>query len=309
MARVIVFGSINMDLSVESRRMPRPGETLTGWGYLTTPGGKGANQAVAAARLGADVHMVGCVGEDAFGHALVAGLSDAGVKVDGIKFSREVSTGTASIIRCEGENSIVVCPGANEAMLADEACAAIDAISEPGDVLLCQLECNLDATAGVIAHEHERGLVTMLNAAPAHKLSPEAYRGLDLVCVNELECEALSGVIPTDRWRRRDALDVLHALGVAAPVITLGKRGAVALVNDEVVCGEPFSVDVRDTTGAGDAFLGAIARQVALGEPIEECLELACAAGALATTRVGAQKAMPTLEEVQALVSASRPEA
>lgn len=302
MAKVIVFGSINMDLSVECHRMPRPGETLTGWGFITNPGGKGANQAVAAARMGADVHMIGCVGDDAFGHELAAGLSDAGVNVDGVRFWREVPTGTATILRADGENCIVVSPGANVVLHADEVCATLDGIAEPGDILLCQLECDLPTTGSILTHAHERGLVTMLNAAPAHRLDPAAYQNLDVVCVNELECEALSGVLPTDRWRQRDALDALRGLGIQNAIVTLGKRGSVSLVGGHQVWTEAYSVDVVDTTGAGDAFLGTVAQQVAAGAPLGLSLRRASAAGALATTRVGAQQAMPTLGEVDEFV-------
>lgn len=302
MPKVIVFGSINMDLSVECKRMPRPGETLTGWDFITNPGGKGANQAVAAARLGADVYMVGCVGDDAFGHELAAGLADAGVNVDCVRFSREVSTGTATIVRADGENCIVVCPGANSALGAEEVSAMVDSISEPGDVLLCQLECDLPTTGEVLVHEHERGLTTMLNAAPAHRLDPRAYRHLDVVCVNEIECEALSGVLPTDRWRQRDALEALRRLGAENAIITLGKRGSVSMAGDRQLRCDAFPVDVVDTTGAGDAFLGAIAQQVASGVPLERSLQRASAAGTLATMRVGAQQAMPTLDEVRAFL-------
>lgn len=299
MAKVIVFGSINMDLSVESKRMPRPGETLTGWGFITNPGGKGANQAVAAARMGADVHMIGCVGDDVFGHELVDGLAAAGVDVEHVCVTTEVPTGTATIVRSDGENCIVVCPGANVVLKADEVCAVLDDIAEPGDVLLCQLECDLPTTGVVLTHAHERGLVTMLNAAPAHRLDLAAYRNLDLLCVNEVECEALSGVLPTDRWRQRDALEALRALGVQNAIVTLGKRGSISMAGDHLIQTQAYRVNVVDTTGAGDAFLGTIAQQMACGAPLQRSLERASIAGALATTKVGAQQAMPTADMVE----------
>lgn len=232
----------------------------------------------------------------------MAGLADAGVNVDCVSFSREAPTGTATIVRADGENCIVVSPGANTALGADEVLGAIDGISEPGDVLLCQLECDLPTTGRVIKGEHERGLVTMLNAAPAHRIDPGVYQHLDVICVNELECEALSGVLPTDRWRQRDALKALRGLGAHNAIVTLGKRGAVSLVGGQQLWTEAYSVDAVDTTGAGDAFLGTIAQQVASGAPLGLSLHRAAAAGALATTRVGAQQAMPTLDEVEEFI-------
>lgn len=302
MAKVIVFGSVNMDLSVECKRMPRPGETLTGWGFITNPGGKGANQAVAAARMGADVRMIGCVGDDVFGHELVEGLSSADVDVSDVVVSPESPTGTATILRVEGENRIVVCPGANVERKADDVCAVLDRLSEPGDVLLCQLECDLVTTGEIIGHAHDRGLLTVLNAAPAHRLDSSVYPNVDVLCVNETECEALSGVLPTDRWRQRDALLALRRLGVRNAIITLGKQGSITMVGDRMVRTQAFPAKAVDTTGAGDAFLGALAQQVADGIPIERSLERASVAGTLAITKVGAQQAMPTLREVRSFL-------
>lgn len=304
MPKVIVFGSINMDLSVGCRRPPRAGETLTGSDFLTTPGGKGANQAVAAARMGADVRMIGCVGNDPFGRELVGGLAGNGVDTTHVQVRQGVATGTAMILRSDGESRIVVYPGANFALAAEDVCASVDDLAEPGDVLLCQLECDRPTTARVLLHAHEQGLRTILNAAPAHHLDPAAYQVVDLLCVNETECEALSRVLPTDRWRQRDALDALRARGVRNAIVTLGRRGSISMVGGTQVGTEAFRVTAVDTTGAGDAFLGAIAAQVASGAPLRESLERAAVAGALACTKVGAQQAMPTVDEVNAVLGA-----
>ena len=206
MAKVIVFGSLNMDLSVVCGRMPREGETVMGSGFFTNAGGKGGNQAVAAVRAGVETHMIARVGADEFGRRLTDGLEWYGVRCDAVCRAEGYPTGTAVIIRCEGENRIIVDPGANLALGPDEAIADFDAIAEEGDILLTQLECSLETTGALLAHAHARGVRTVLNAAPAFELPEALYRDLDILCVNETECERLSGVYPADRWRQRDAL-------------------------------------------------------------------------------------------------------
>ncbi len=328
---VVVFGSMNMDLSVACERMPGAGETVNGHGFLTNAGGKGANQAVAAARMGAATHMVAAVGEDAFGRELVAGLEAAGVDCAHVARRADVETGTATIVRCAGDNRIVLSPGANHALAGADAAAAIRAIVEaelsgsgasaPGDggdaeaaggrsaadaiapaagsVFIAQGECDLAATAEAIVCAHELGFYAVFNPAPACDLPAAAWGHVDLVCPNEHECEALTGVLPDDDTSCKAALEALIAKGAGSAVITLGGAGSVTLGED----GEPLRMPslsraVVDTTAAGDTYIGALAAARVEGAPLFECMVAGARAAAVTVSRLGAQRSIPTREEV-----------
>jgi len=269
--RLTVVGSINLDLVARTERLPRPGETVTGATFSRIPGGKGANQAVAAARLGADVAMIGCVGRDAFAGEALTGLHDAGVRLDGVEVV-DAPTGVALIlVDAAGENEIVVTPGANAELGPDDV-----ALPAEGGVL-CQLEIPLAAVQRTA--ELARGRF-FLNAAPARGPVPAA----DLTIVNRYELEALPG---------RGGLVCL----------TLGADGAVLLEDGaEVARAEPPPVEAVDGTAAGDAFTACLVVSLLEGRPREDALRRACAAGALAASRFGAQPSLPTAEEVDALL-------
>lgn len=301
MADVIVFGSLNMDLSIEADRMPQAGETLSGRGFLMNPGGKGANQAVAAARMGARVHMVGAVGEDVFGDRMVAALSDAGVSSRHVRRLADVPTGVASIARVEGDNRIILDAGANRMLAADDVSASLDALAKAGDVFLTQLECSLEATLAALSDARVRGMYTVLNPAPACPLPESVWADVDLVCANETECEAITGVFPHDDGTIRSALKRLAERGVPTVALTLGDRGSAVLSGDRLLRATPPRCDAVDTTCAGDTYIGALVAGLAGGMDIQLALAWASAASALATTRVGAQQSIPSREEVEAL--------
>jgi ribokinase len=263
-----VVGSANLDLVARVERLPRPGETVTDAEFFTAPGGKGGNQAVAAARLGARVSFVGAVGRDSFAGQALTGLRDAGCRLQVAEV--EAPTGVAVIyVDASGENTIVVAPGAN---------GLVEPV-EPEGAVLCQLEIPL-ATAEAAA---QRSSFFCLNAAPAKPVAPELLRRTDLVVVNRYELEALP---ETPR---------LTAL-------TLGEEGAVLLENgDEVARAEPPRVDAVDGTAAGDAFTACLVVSLLEGRPHQDALARACKAGALAASRRGAQPSLPTAEEVDAL--------
>jgi ribokinase len=268
--RLTVVGSINLDLVARVERLPRPGETVTGATFSRVPGGKGANQAVAAARLGAEVTLIGCVGDDAFGRDALVELERAGVALD---LTCRGATGVALIaVDAAGENTIVVAPGAN-LELRPENVELPDA-----DGVLCQLEIPLETVAHVARAAAGR---FFLNAAPA---PAEPVPTADVTIVNRFELEALG---------RRG--------GVVA--LTLGAEGAVLLEDgEEVARAEPPQVDAVDGTGAGDAFTACLVVSLLEGRAREEALRRACIAGALAASRFGAQTSLPTAEEVDALL-------
>ena len=310
---VAVFGSMNMDLSVACERMPRAGETVGGSGFITNAGGKGANQAVAAARMGAHTCMIGAVGRDPFGDALVAGLQDAGVDVEFVARRDDVETGTATIIRYEGDNRIVLSPGANHALAGDEvACALHSLVADEldgdvdevapaaGSVFVAQGECDLMATAAALSCAHGLGFYTVFNPAPACDLPAGAWPAVDLVCPNETECQVLTGILPTDDESCVAALNALLAKGSGAAVITLGGSGSVTLGDDGELLRMPaLSGEVVDTTAAGDTFIGALAAARLEGLPLFECMIAGARASAVTVSRLGAQQSIPTRAEVE----------
>jgi ribokinase len=268
--RLTVVGSVNLDLVARVERLPRPGETVTGASFDRVPGGKGANQAVAAARLGAEVTLVGCVGTDAFADEALAALEEAGVELD---VQRSGRTGVALIlVAADGENQIVVAPGAN---------AELRAAGVGGNVL-CQLEIPLD----VVAAQAEAADFFCLNAAPARPLPVELLDRVDLLVVNRYELEALEQ----------------QPSGLVA--LTLGAEGAVLLEGgEEVARAAPPPVEAVDGTGAGDAFTACLVVSLLEDRSREEALRRACAAGALAASRFGAQPSLPTAAEVDEILA------
>ena len=302
MSKVIVFGSMNMDLSIEAPRMPDAGETLAGSGFITAAGGKGANQAVAAARLGADVRMVAAVGADGFGEELAACLVDAGVDVSGVRRLPDVTTGVAVILRTAGENRIVLHAGANHALAATDVAADLRRIGEKNDVFVTQGECDPAATESALRVAHELGFYTIYNPAPARPAPDDIWPCVDLVCLNETECQIMCGVLPVDDATCLVAARSLRELGAGAVVITLGADGAFGLGPD----GRPRRVPavpttVVDTTAAGDTFIGALAAGSARSFSLAEAMSWGSLAAAVTVSRLGAQPSIPTAAEVEAL--------
>ena len=299
MSKVVVFGSMNMDLSIASPRMPEAGETLQGSGFLANAGGKGANQAIAAARLGAPVHMLAAVGADVFGRELVDGLEHAGIGCEDVRALEGVTTGVAVIVRTAGENRIVLSAGANHALSADDVSADLRRVGEKNDVFVTQGECDPDATAAALRAAHNLGLFTIFNPAPARAVTDDLWTCIDLVCLNETECQIMCGVLPVDERTCLRAARRLRDLGAGSVVITLGSSGSFAVdANGATVRVPAASAEVVDTTGAGDTFIGALAAGRAKGLSLEESMRWGAAAAAVTVSRLGAQQSIPTAEEV-----------
>lgn len=286
MLDVCVVGSANLDLVASVEVLPAPGATVLATGYGEHAGGKGLNQAVAAARLGASVAFVGCIGDDDAGRMLAAVMRDEGIDVSGLRILHGAPTGRALInVDARAENSIVVVPGAN-AMVDASVAGSIPATR----VVLAQLEVPVDAVVAALRAARARATTTVLNPAPARDLPDDLLALCDIVVPNEGEADALGG---TDR---------LHALGVTAVVTTRGSRGATVATRAETVTVSPFAVSPVDTTAAGDAFIGALCAELARGTDVAAAARTAAAAGALATTRRGAVPSLPTRAEVAALL-------
>ena len=303
MSRVVVVGSVNIDLVAKVDRFPRAGETVLGHDLHRFPGGKGANQAVAAARLGAPTRMIGAVGDDAAGAEMRAFLAAMNVDHRTVVTRADTPTGTALITVCEGENSIVVVQGAN-ASVTHEVVAAMDL--RAGDVLLCQLEVPIPTVNAAIARANTCGARAILNAAPALTQADAACKACDILVVNEVELGVFANAqIDADAPIEAiaDAAKRLRVKDDQVIIVTLGGRGAVALSRQGWFHEPARNVAVVDTTGAGDCFCGALAASLARGATLPAAVKFANAAASICVQRIGAGPAMPTLSEVEALLA------
>ena len=304
--RIVVLGSINMDLVAIAPALPQPGQTVLGESFATQPGGKGANQAVAAARLGADVRMIGRVGDDAFGPLLLASLEASGVNVDDVTTSPGTSSGVAVILLdAERQNYIVGIYGAN--MACDELqVQAADRALEGADALLLQMEIPLDVSLGAAAIARRRGVPVIHDPAPPSPLPDSAYAALDVIAPNQSEAEVLTGIAVEGIDSALEAARVLRMRGARTAIVKLGEQGAVYAASDGDGHVPAFAVDAVDTVAAGDGFAGALAVALAEGRPLERAVRFAAAAGALVVTRRGAQDAMPERREVELLLASQQ---
>jgi ribokinase len=303
--RIVVLGSLNADLVVSVPRLPRPAETVLGDRLRTFPGGKGANQAVAAARLGGAVCMVGRVGEDTFGDLLLQSLAADGVDTTRVQRDAEEPTGVALIVVEEGgQNLIAVAPGANARVDAREVERATDLLG-PESLLVLELEVPLAVVESAAAAAHRRGNRVILNAAPAtHGLPDDLLRHVDVLIVNEVEAATLFGTQVVSVDDAAAAGRAALARGAHNAVVTLGAAGAVAVQPDGQTHISAYPVVAVDATAAGDAFVGALAVSLLGGAELVEAARVAAAAGAAAATRAGAQSSLPRPADVEAVLGA-----
>lgn len=286
---ITVIGSINMDVVTIAKRMPMQGETILGETFRLIPGGKGANQAVAAARLGAHVHMIGAVGDDAFGDQLLRHLKQENVFVDGVKPVTHIETGIATIVITEGDNRIIVVPGANYALQPSDLERWEEKIAK-SDACLLQLEIPLPVVERAVSIAKRHGVRVILNPAPAQPLSDALLDQIDFLTPNEHERDIVMAGRQIEEWSHKF-------------VVTEGKRGVSFQRRGEWVKVPGFHVPVVDTTGAGDTFNGALAVALSKGMELEEACRYANAAAALSVTKLGAQTGMPTEKELQSFLA------
>jgi ribokinase len=294
-------GSLNMDLVTRAPRLPRAGETLAGQSFVTVPGGKGANQAVAAARLGASVAMIGCVGDDAYGEQLRAALLAEGVDCQAVTPVTGESTGVALIVVDDSsQNAIVIVAGGNGHVTASVV-DSFDALLSQAEVIICQLEVPLDTVGHVLKRGHELGKTVILNPAPASgPLPPQWFAWIDYLIPNESEAAALTG-LPVDSTASADAAaSALLAAGVSKVIVTLGEQGALFASKSRSEHFPAPKVQPIDTTAAGDTFVGGFAAALADGKSESDAIRFGQVAAALSVTRSGAQPSIPTFAEVQA---------
>lgn len=304
---ILVIGSLNMDLIVRTPHIPAPGETILGHTFSTAPGGKGANQAVAAAKLGAPVKMIGRVGADDFGKTLRSQLSAVGVDAQFVVEDAETATGVALIsVDDAGQNSIIVVPGANGRVPRRDIDNAREVIRS-ARVVVAQLEIPLDTVAYAMRAARDAGALTILNPAPARPLPRELVQDSEVIVPNETEAAQLTGIAVSDAASATDAARALQEMGARSVIVTLGDKGALwldAQGNAQHV--PPFAIQAVDTTAAGDAFIGALAAARARDQDWETSLRMASAAGALTATKLGAQPSLPTRAELEAFMLGSK---
>ncbi len=303
--RIVVVGSTNTDLVTRVPRIPAPGETVLGGDMEIVAGGKGANQAVAAARLGGDVTFVARVGDDAFGKNALDGFRREGLNVSHVRVTPGVPSGVAliSVSETTGENAIVVAPGANARLSPQDVDDAADAFDN-ARALVVSLEVPLETVARAVEAGHARKIPVILNPAPARVLPADLLARVSLLTPNESEARLLCG--RTDDFSSLDELAALLDLGVQTAVVTLGARGAALVTPDGIEHVRGFSVKAVDTVAAGDCFTSALAVEIARGRPLRDAARFACVAAALSVTKKGAQTSLPTRAEVEAFLKSRR---
>lgn len=295
--RIVVFGSLNMDLVVRVPHAPAAGETLLGHSIADIPGGKGANQAVSCARQGGSVRMIGCVGDDAHGKALRDSLERDGIDTASLRTVAGEPTGTALIlVEDSGQNRIVMIPGANARLEADEA--ALKQQVQGAAFLVAQFETPLDQVARAIAVAHEAGCKVLLNPSPVQAIAEPLWPKIDTLVVNEIEAQTLCGQSADSPEEAAHAGQALRAKGIARVVVTLGSRGAVAVDADGARHHPAPQVQAVDTTAAGDTFLGALAVALGEGQGFDEAVRLGIRAAALCIQQPGAQPSIPQRDAV-----------
>lgn len=298
--KIVIIGSSNTDMVMRVKEFPKPGETILGEDFLQNLGGKGANQAVACARLGGDTAFVGKLGKDALGDNTLKVLSQEKLDLTYLTQTPEAPSGTAFItVDSHGENSIVVVAGANNQLSAQDIDDA-DALLREASVVLMQLESPVETLAYAAQKAHNYGAKVVLNPAPAptSPLPKELLQNVDLLIPNETEAQKISGMDAVDESNLKECIHKIQTIGISDVVITLGSHGAATLMNDEPVIVPAVKVKPVDTTAAGDTFCGALCVMLAQGKDLKEAITFACKASSVTCTRMGAQQSIPSIEEL-----------
>jgi len=302
-AKIVVVGSSNTDMIIKLERIPGPGETVLGGDFSIAAGGKGANQAVAAARAGGEVDFVACVGEDMFGKQSLEGFAKDGINVVHVYKDPQTTSGVALIfVDKKGENSIAVASGANAKLLPAHIVRAKNAITS-ADILIMQLETPIETVHAAAKLASSNGVTVVLNPAPARPLDDDIFKHISILTPNESEAELLTGIKVEDEKGAHEAANSLLSRGLQTVLITLGPRGVYVVTSDMRKMVQSFSLKAVDTTAAGDVFNGALAVSLAENRPWLEAVRFANAAAALSVTKLGAQPSAPHREEIEKLIS------
>ncbi len=298
MKKITVVGSLNMDLVTEVRHLPVLGETVSALSYAEHSGGKGANQAVAAAKMGGDVSMIGAVGADAFGTAMTENLRKSGVHTDFVSVRPDIGSGKAMIAVSGGDNAIIISPGANDSLTPKDIENA-EVLFRESAYLLLQLETPMDTVLAAAKTAKKHGCKVILNPAPAKELPDEIFSYVDILAPNETECAFYTGILPTDEKTTSDAMRILLDKGVSRAVITLGAKGVAYSDGEKVRFTKAQKVKAVDTTAAGDSFIGSLSAFLSGGDTFDRAIEKANAVSAAVVTRKGAQDSIPGIDTVR----------
>lgn len=298
MKKAYILGSVNMDLSIGIPYLPNQGATIEGSNFFSNAGGKGGNQAVASAKLGAETHLIGRLGQDHFGDELLKTLENSGVCCENVTRVPNVSTGVAVILRADHDNRIICDYGANLKIQPEEIEKTLRTLAKPGDLFLTQFESPSETVFHGLKVAKELGMVTLFNPAPAREIPENVYDLIDYLFVNETETEFLSKKYPETIENAEEALSFFLKKGVKTPIITLGAKGCMYWNEGEAHLKEGYTVPVADTTGAGDTFIGAFVSELSEGATLANCINFATKASALAVQKIGAQQSIPNREEI-----------
>lgn len=297
MKKAIVFGSLNMDLTIQCDRIPDQGETISGSNFLVNVGGKGCNQAVSAAKSNCAVNFIGAVGSDAFGTQIINTMQQYNIDTSSVQIRNDESTGVAVILRCEGDNRIVLDAGANASLDIQEAEKQLERIAQAGDIFFTQFENKIQDVKSMLKKAKGLGLFTVLNPAPAQFIEPEFYQYIDLLIVNQSEAKTLTGIYPDDDISSANVFSAIQ--GGTKCIITLGSAGSITSGREGIHRLQAYKVEPVDTTAAGDAYIGALISKMAQGIELTECMDYASKVSALTITKVGAQQSIPRIDEVE----------
>ena len=300
--RIVVIGSSNTDMIIKVDHIPRPGETVIGGTFSTAPGGKGANQAVAAARAGGRVTFIARVGDDMFGRQALDGFRADGIDVSHVIIDPDAPSGVASIfVDAKGQNSIAVAGGANANLSPDDIHNAADVIAA-ADILVMQLETPIETVRAAAQIARDNAVTVILNPAPAQPLDKDLLKCISILTPNESEAELLTGIPVDSPQAAQKAADALRAQGVNVVIVTMGENGALLSTQNASAFVPAFKVDAVDATAAGDVFNGALAVAVAEGAPLPRAVRFASAAAALSVTKLGAQPSAPTRAVIEHMI-------
>jgi ribokinase len=307
-SKIIVVGSTNTDMACKLPVLPTPGETVVGGEFFRANGGKGANQAVAAARSGGQVGMLGCVGVDEFGHVAISNMAKDGVDTTIMKLTKDAQTGIALIfVDQRGQNSIAVAPGANSLLLPADIEKAEKRIAH-AEIVLLQYEIHRETVEKTIDLAHKHGAKVLFNPAPAKEISPDTLPKIDYLVLNTKETELFTGIKTTSDEQIKKAAASLREKGVKNVIITLGSAGSYIAGEEMDDFVQPMPVKAADTTAAGDVFCGALATALSENKRLPEAMQFATAAASISVTRMGAQSSIPGRKEIDELLAAQTKE-
>ncbi len=296
MGNILVVGSINMDLVIKTDRFPNPGETINGYGFSEISGGKGANQAIASARLGADVKMIGAVGKDSYGETLLANLQSFGIDCSAIA-KKDCNSGLALITVANGENQIVLSKGANYALTAEDITSQTK-LFKWADIVVFQMEIPQDIILIAATIAKENGAKVLLNCAPIQPILPEIISLTDILVPNQHEAAIVTGYTLDTPQKQEKAVNDLTEKGIEQVIITLGSQGCIYNNNNEIQRHGAYTVKTVDTTAAGDCFIGAFCAKYADGASVSDAVKFATASSAISVGRFGASSSIPDENEV-----------